>query len=685
MEEIQSLEDFSQEFMSYVKENATENLCSIETQLTEDVIEYIKEEGSAVNPTIVSWENRNCNKPSDADYFKINAFDYSEDTGYLDLFVTNYIESDNIPDFTSKRIETTLNALIHFFTNCVTKKNFESEVTDELDMVEIVETIKSEVASSHVSLVRFFIITNALKKVDYNFPPVMTLQGKDFDCEFNVWDIETIKNCDVASRCDGAIDIDFSALYKPAIQCLMLEEIDGVKSYLAIMPAIILAQVFANYKARLLNQNVRNYLGGKIKVNKGMAATLREKPGMFFAYNNGISSTASKVVTKVEDGKIVITNVRNWQIVNGGQTTNTIYNVYKTDKDVLQNAFVTMKVSEINIENEIEKGNSISSIARFANSQTQIKESDLSANITYMMMLENLSRTINTLASSKAKGTYWFFERMRGQYDTAKGDKRRSKKNNDFVSRNPKSQRFYKTDVAKWEMAWDGCPHSSSKGGEQCYDTFYKEYLKKDAFEVNDDYYKRLIAKAVLYKDIEHLCKEEGIRAYRNVIANYVLAIVAMKTHGKLNLTTIWERQSLPLNLVDFVKEAIKLVNNYILTITQKGDNPTVKAKNSSFWNDIQLRLSNLPELDRSLMGTENSNVLTPEQVNRINELKECGADWGELLNWGKATRNLSLLERKRIEHLVVDLKNNKDIEFKVANDALNILSKSEDLGFGKK
>lgn len=681
MAEIQSLEEFSEEFMSYVKENAIANMRSVENQLTDDVLDYIKEEGSAVNPSVVCWENRACKKTTDTDYYKISAFDYSEDTGCLDLFVTNYIESENIPEFTSKRIETAMNSIIHFFSNCINKNDFATEVSEEMDLVEVVETIKIEYEAGHISLVRFFIITNALKKVDYNFPSTMTLGSTELDCEFNVWDIESIKKSDVAAQSEGAIDIDFSTLYNPAIQCLELNEMDGVKSYLAIMPAIILAQVFGEYKARLLNQNVRNYLGGKIKVNRGMAESLRNTPGLFFAYNNGISSTASKVVTKEVDGKIVITNVRNWQIVNGGQTTNTIYNVYKSDKSVLQNAFVTMKVSEINIEDDFEKGNSISNIAKYANSQTQIKDSDLSANITYMLELEKLSRKENTPVNSNGKGSYWFFERMRGQYDNAKGEKRKGR-GRDFLALNPKSQRFLKTDVAKWEMAWDGCPYSASKGGESCYDTFYKEYLKKDRFVVDANYYKSLIAKAILCKEIDRINKEGGIKAYRNIIVNYVLAILSLKSHGKLDLQYIWDHQAIQPQLISFIKDASDCVNKYIMLLTQKGENPSVKAKNLGFWNDIQLRLASLGEIDSNVFVVNNSNVLTQDQVNRISELKSMNIDWKKLLEWGKTTRQLSLLERKRIEHLIASIDADKEIEYKAANDALNILAKSEDLGF---
>ena len=92
-----------------------------------------------------------------------------------------------------------------------------------------------------------------------------------------------------------------------------MNENGGVKSYLAIMPAVILARVYKQYKTRLLNQNVRNYLGGTIKVNKGMAKTLRENPAMFFAYNNGISSTATHVGLHEDGGK---KSERSWRYEN---------------------------------------------------------------------------------------------------------------------------------------------------------------------------------------------------------------------------------------------------------------------------------------------------------------------------------------------------------------------------------
>ena len=433
-----TLKDFARDFIDLVKEEAVENGTSAEQQFTEMVIEYIQEEGAAVSPELFYCVNKDCNRPTEANYYKINAFDYSESTGILDLFITNYAETENLVELTKTKIEQAHNALAHFLTMCVKDdKMFQRYITTEPDVAEVVGTINSEFKSKNVTLIRFFLLSNSLLKIDYSSSPVIIVAGTDYDFEFNIWDISAIRNSEIAARHDGAINIDFETEYGTPIECLEKSEGKDVKSYLAIMPAVILAKVYKQYKTRLLNQNVRNYLGGTIKVNKGMAKTLREDPSMFFAYNNGISSTATGVGIRTDEGgRKYITDVTNWQIVNGGQTTNTIFSMFSKKID-LDGVSVTLKISEINYDDEKKKSTAISYIARYANSQTQIKESDLAANIDYMLKLDDISKSEWAPANSARKNTQWFFERMRGQYDNAKGEPR-TKKAKDFVNQHPK-------------------------------------------------------------------------------------------------------------------------------------------------------------------------------------------------------------------------------------------------------
>lgn len=677
-----NLKDFARDFMDLVKEEAVENGTSVEQQFTETVLEYIKEEGAAVSPELFYCVNKECTRPTEADYYKINAFDYSESAGILDLFVTVYLEAEGLTELKKNRIDQAHNALAHFLTKCVKDdKMYQQFIKEDTEVAEVVGTINEEFKNKNVSLIRFFVLSNGQLKADYNSASEIKIGDVEYDFEFNVWDICAIRNSEIAGQHDGAIDIDFESEYAHSIECLELGENSGVKSYLAIMPAEILARVYKKYKTRLLNQNVRNYLGGTIKVNKGMAKTLRDDPAMFFAYNNGISSTALKVGLRRDDGgKAYITNVTNWQIVNGGQTTNTIYSMFSRNIN-LQNAYVTMKISEINFDDEKKKSGAISDIARYANSQTQIKESDLAANIEYMLRLDEISKSEWTPANSARRNTQWFFERMRGQYDNAKGEPR-TKKAKDFVAQHPKKQRFIKTDIAKWEMAWAGRPDIASKGGEQSFDFFHKKSLKTDTIIVDRNYFHQLIAKAIIYQSISDICKQNGIKGYVNIICNYVLATLAWKSRENLDLDYIWNHQEIHPAMRVAIEQEADVVNKYILKLGQEGVNPSVKAKNEPFWKDITLRMVGLPELDKVLLSS-NEDELTAENQAKIERFEKLPADtWRQLAIWGKDARKLSLLERKKLDHAYALASNDKKLPFNIISDVMEIYKKSQDLGY---
>ena len=676
-----NLKDFAKDFTSLAKQSAVENGTSVEQQFTEDVLDYIREEGAAVSPELFYCVNKDCTRPTEADYYKVNAFDYSESQGILDLFVTIYIDSDNLPELSKNKIEQAHNAMAHFLTKCVRDdRMFQKYIVEDPEIAEVVGTINEEFKNKNVTLIRFFVLSNALLKVDYNSPTEIIIGETEYDFEFNIWDISAIRNSEIAAQKDGAINIDFETEYANSIQCLEMSENGGVKSYLAIMPAVILARVYKQYKTRLLNQNVRNYLGGTIKVNKGMAKTLREDPAMFFAYNNGISSTATGVGLREEGGKLYITNVTNWQIVNGGQTTNTIYSMYSRNFD-LDNAYVTLKISEINFEDANKKSQAISDIARYANSQTQIKESDLAANIDYMLKLDEISRSEWTPANSARKNTQWFFERMRGQYDNAKGEPR-TKKAKDFVAQHPKKQRFTKTDISKWEMAWEMRPDIASKGGEQSFDFFHKTKLKDNKISADRHYFHHLIAKAIIYQSIGDICKQNGIKGYINIICNYVLATLAWKSRGNLDLDYVWNHQEIHPFLRTMIEQAVDVVNKYNMKLGQDGLNPTVKAKRDTFWKDITLRMVGLPELDKALLAL-NEEELTAENQAKIEQFEKLPSDtWRQLAIWGKDAKKLSLLERKKLDHAFALSSADKKLPFNIITDVMDIYKKSQDLGY---
>ena len=472
------------------------------------------------------------------------------------------------------------------------------------------------------------------------------------------------------------------------IECIKVNDgNDKISTYIGIIPAVVLAQVYGKYKDKLIDQNVRNYLGGKIKVNAKIAETLRECPEMFFAYNNGISSIASDVRIKTsEDGtqRLFITDLRNWHIVNGGQTTCTIYNVYKKNKDAVSRAYVAMKVSELK---ETETRNEIvQKIAQSANSQTAIKDSDLNANSTYLLNIDKISKSEWTPAQSFRPNKIWYFERLRGQFLSDKLNEGTSGSNKvrKFLEARPKDMLLSKADIAKVMMSWDGFPYEASKGGELCFNAFWKKDYKNA--DVTREHFHEIVAKRILYMEIHKLFTEMGHKAYANIVDSYVLATIALKTQQKLDLDYIWKTQNIQPELIESIKECITIMVSYITKIANDGINPSVVAKKLDFWNQIKVQMANVKFSTNSSIIKLESEELTPEQEKLINDMIGFGIDnWKRLSDWGRSSRKMSIMQKKRIDHLIVALERSPEtIKYQAAEGCMRILRMSEEAGFKK-
>lgn len=673
----QNVKEFYQEFMQSVKEEANNNGTSSEQQLTNFALEYIREDGAVDHPDLISCSSSTV-KPTSLDYYKLTAFDYSDETGVLDLFTTYYFETDAVSELKKEHLQRGMNWLMRFFNSCIEDDTtYNLYLEKDPDVADVIFTIKSEYQNKNISSIRFYVISNGLIKDEgFEIDEEMQIKDQKINVEFTAWDIEAMYRCDNAAQNEGSIDIDLNDVYGHSIACLPLEESAEVKSYLAILPAIILAKVYKDYRSRLLNQNVRTYLGGKVKVNKKMAETIREQPDMFFAYNNGISSTATEVVTKMEEGRLMITNIRNWQIVNGGQTTNTIFSSY-LKKQALEGVYLPLKISEIKVQSD-KKHMLISDIARNANSQTQIKESDLSSNHQFMKDLDEISQKNATPVGSARKNTYWFFERMRGQYDMCKGAPR-SAKAKQFQEEHPRSQMFTKADVAKVEMAWMCLPYISCTGGEKCFIKYYKEHVQSNFAKMDIASFKNLISKFIIAEAIEKSFKQAGMKGYGNIVTNYTLAAIALKSQGKFDFEYVWNHQDINAALIPFIEAVTDVVYKYIIKVSSDGTNASSEAKKIDFWNAIKLRLADI-NLDSSLMEVQKNGELTQKEKERLEEFQKVPLEtWKTVAAWGKENKKLSLLERKKVEHAIVSLENKKEISYTTANELLKILQKYGD------
>jgi hypothetical protein len=261
------------------------------------------------------------------------------------------------------------------------------------------------------------------------------------------------------------------------------------------IPGTVLADIFAAYGNRLLEQNVRTYLQAKTSVNRGILKTISEEPSMFFAYNNGLTATASLVRTASKhDGSLAITYIKDFQIVNGGQTTASILYARDGLKYDLSSVFAQVKLSVVE-ETKLEE--IVPKISEYANTQNKVSLADLASNSPAQIRIERLSKEVVVPQKAGAlHASKWFYERARGQYKSLfsyKTQPQRKKLETEY----PKSQLIEKTDLAKFELAFDGRPHHVSEGAQKCFHRYITTALQaySESAELNDVWFKCAVAK----------------------------------------------------------------------------------------------------------------------------------------------------------------------------------------------
>lgn len=680
---------FQTEFMDMVRSIAQENNTTIETELTRSFIEYIVDNGETLAPDLCYCVSTPETERL-AGRYKLNAFDYSEENGMLDLFGTIYYDGQapTLPKSTAQRM---VNELTMFFKNSCEGKVAKSYYRqNEPDVADVMDMIQNQVQSGRLTQVRFFVISNGYA------PEVLEIEdaeleviGKKVSTEYHFWDMNEIQKIENIRQNNKEIKIDLRDEYQTSLECIQVQdEENNITSYLAIIPALTLAKIYDRHKVRLIDKNVRNFLGGKVKVNKVMANTLIEKPNLFFNFNNGISSTAKEVYTCTDEGKTYIIGFRDWSIVNGGQTTSTIYTMYKKSKDnlpLLQKAYVAIKVSEVKPSVENELPHLVPDIARFANSQTSIKESDLSANAPFMIEMQDQSRKCWT---PSVVPTLWYFERLRGQFltDKALEGSLTSKKAKKFEMLRPQSQRFNKTDIAKIEMAWLQKPFISCKGAEVCFDKYW-DYLKTNGMpSVDEKYYQNLVAKMIIYNYIHRFLRESGNKGYAAILCSYSLALLSLRSQGRVDLGYIWSHQSLQPDLKDVLKEFCKEISDYLTLIgTQGTKNPQTESKKVDFWNNIQNKTLSITIPESVLVSNEEEVVVTASQQADIDGSIEWGVEnWRNLAKWTKKDGKslLSIMEKKKVDHMVTTIERGEMPKVRLAVDCQRIKRLAEDNGF---
>ncbi|PXV66920.1 AIPR protein [Dysgonomonas alginatilytica] len=667
-----NIKEFADDFLENVFVNIEAGDSNQEDELTKDIIEYIKDCGEVFEPIICHYKQRG---------IKINAYDYNEESNTLDLFVTILKSGTGLQKTSDHDIEDAFKKICEFYKMAVSDKlisKIDESNEDAYELAQLIDEIKNQ--HQHV---RFFVLTNGTVSSDI-LPECITDSRVSF--EYNLWDMDRIYQQYSVRAGKEKIEIDFPTDYNHKLKCLKMDEVsDKVNVYLVIIPGIILAKIYGTYHQGLLEKNVRTFLQFKVKVNRGIKKTISEEPDMFLAYNNGISTIADSVEIESENNIAYITKINGWQIVNGGQTTASIYSTSLDKKIDLSNVFVQMKLSVI--KETVNSNKIIPSISKYANSQTVVKDSDLSSNDEYHVKLETFSRKEWIPAQTGGKATSkWFYERTRGQYLDDQSQKNGAELKR-FRIEYPSQNKFNKTDLAKYEMSWMQKPYDVSKGGEKIFKLF-DDIIKNSNIEVDEIYYHHTIARAILFKEIDKHVNRKKLGGYKANMVSYIISLLSYKTQKKLDLDKIWEKQMLSENLFKIIDEIIPYVWEKINTPEKKGMNIGEWCKKIDCWNSITEKYFEIKGLEYEIKKesddiNENSQEYTLAEKKLVDDMSGVSPIiWFSISKWAKENNLMSPLDRKAAYNFGTATNRNLQLSFKQAKFAAKILRQAKELGF---
>jgi hypothetical protein len=515
---------------------------------------------------------------------RLSGFALSEDSEQLDLFVSLYDGADSIQAISDSETKAAADQCLRFLAKCATGgvvKTME-EASDAYTLAVTIHRTYSELEQ-----IRIYVVTDRQAKAKYF--KEREVGGKTVKLE--VMDIERLFRHWSEGKARDELIVNFEDVCGAPLSCVYVpgEALDYDYALTAI-PGEALRFVYEKYGARLLEANVRSFLSTTGKVNKGIRETLRDAPGRFMAYNNGIVVVADEIsIGQAPDGAPGIVWLRGMQIVNGGQTTASIYFAKKKTPEIeLSQVRVPAKVIVLKSRDAVAEEALIADVSRYANTQNAVKQSDLSANKPFHVQLETLALT-----------TYcpdgvgrWFYERAAGSYATMLAREgttpARLRHLREVVV--PPSRKITKTDLAKYLNAWEQRPDWVCLGSQKNFERLMDMLSSANGQSVpglpDVAAYKRIIAKAILFKKA-HSIVRPMFPAFQANVAAYVVALVANRLGERLDLDRVWQRQSLSQELIQQIRSWATEVND-VLHRSAHGRMVSEWAKKAECWHIVR-------------------------------------------------------------------------------------------------
>lgn len=549
------LAEFLRETQATVRAQMQDGALYEELVYANIVMDHMAEIGMTFEPVQCHFEGKVGNA-----ILRLSGYALSDDNDQLDLFVSLYQgvdEPTRIPDAETK---TAVEQCFRFLSLCA-----QGTLAPKLDPTNDVRSLAETLQAIYNDLeqIRIFVITDRIA----NSKSFKTKEINGKAVRLEVMDIERLHRHISEGKPRDELVIDFNELSGQPLPCVFVNgQNDDYDYALTAVPGDALRLLYEKFGARLLEANVRSFLSVKGKgVNAGIQSTLRNSPERFMAYNNGIVMVADEIrLGNSLDGTTGIAWIKGLQIVNGGQTTASLYFTKKKYPEVdLSSVRVAAKIIVMRVQDPAKEEALVSDISRFANSQNAVRQSDLSANKPFHVEIEKISRTVYCPDGV----SQWFYERAAGSYNTLLAREgttpAKLKKIKDAI---PASRRLTKTDLAKYLNAWDQKPEVVSLGAQKNFDRFMASLVPPEGQEVKlptTADFKAMIAKAKLYRDAQKMIRPM-FQAFQANITAYTVSVTAMMLANRIDLEKIWSNQAVSYELLKQIETWARQVSNVL-------------------------------------------------------------------------------------------------------------------------
>jgi hypothetical protein len=563
---MQSLSDFYTEFrQEWERETEdVEEYLSNEQAFVKIACRNLVEVGISESPVIVKHHT----KKTKLDAYEIRS---EGDRWQLDIIVCCFEpEADSVVEIEQEKLKAAFNLGREILNLAKDKKLKKLVHESEKELFELANKLENQ--WKDLELANIYVVTNYSVKVKIknNQRPLDELQ-LHYDC-FGLDQFYDMEN--------KLETVNPDIVFLESVPCLRFNDSSSpFETVMAVIPGEELARIYRTWGTRLLENNVRAFLQVKGPVNKSIRETLKTSPEMFLAYNNGLAITASDFV--IEDG--ILKSIEDMQIVNGGQTTASLYHFRTDNGESLNKVNVAAKI--IKIPSNMDYFDVVKSISRCSNNQNKINASDLDANSPFQKKLGELSKLVR-LPGNSSEGK-WYYEQLRGGYLTDRSIYKTAKDKKAFDLEYPKARKIEKPDVAKYECLWLQLPNVISLGSQKCFNYYRVNIipdLKMD--NIDEDFYKNLISKAITYRTAEKIAKKNKLTPYTANIVAYGLCLFVDKYTSEDFLKKVWKKQDLDSDDQNKLFNSMRAVQAYFET--KKGLNLSEWAKKEECWKEVK-------------------------------------------------------------------------------------------------